>query len=148
MDDLRRRRHFLGVLRAADHNPYGRWFSEVLETIDRQYLEPVDDQKLFEGALSGMVRKLDDYSAFLPRSETPQFQESIDQQYGGVGIEVSMEGPDKQLTVMNLLAGTPASTSGLRAGDRIVSVDGQSTERVDLHNLIRLLRGKPGGRCN
>ena len=71
----------LACYERADRNPYGRWFSEVLETIDRHYLEPVDDQKLFEGALSGMVRKLDDYSSFLSRRETPQFQETIDQQY-------------------------------------------------------------------
>src|SRR4051794_13472907 len=81
----------------ADRNPYGRWFAEVLETIDRYYVEPVDDQKLFEGALNGMVRKLDDYSAFLPRNQAPQFQEALDQQYAGIGIEVSLEGEAKQL---------------------------------------------------
>ena len=64
----------LACYERADRNPYGRWFSEVLETIDRYYIEPVDDQRLFEGALNGMVRKLDDYSAFLPRARLPNFR--------------------------------------------------------------------------
>ncbi len=128
----------------ADHNRYGRWFSEVMETIDRHYLEPVDDQKLFEGALGGMVRSLDDYSAFLPRSEAPGFQETLDQQYGGVGIEVTFDPRDKQLTVMNLMAGSPAARSGLKTGDKIVSVDGRNTSQMELNQVVRLLRGKPG----
>lgn len=53
----------------AERSPYGRWFSEALNTIDRYYVEPVDEQKLFEGALDGMVGRLDDYSAFFPRQE-------------------------------------------------------------------------------
>jgi carboxyl-terminal processing protease len=128
----------------AERNPYGRWFSEVMETIDRYYLEPVDDQKLFEGALDGMVHKLDDYSAFLPRSEAPQFQESLDQQYGGIGIEVILEGPKKELTVKSPLVGTPAYKAGLHADDKIVAVDGSSIQNMALRDIVRLLRGKPG----
>ena len=134
----------LACYERADHNRYGRWFAEVLETIDRHYLEPVDDQKLFEGALAGMVRSLDDYSAFLPRSEATGFQESLDQQYGGVGIEVSLDGSDRQLTVMNLMAGSPAARSGVKPGDKIVSVDGKTTSQLELNQLVKLLRGKPG----
>jgi carboxyl-terminal processing protease len=134
----------LACYERADRNPYGRWFSEALETIDRHYLEPVDDQALFEGALSGMVRKLDDYSSFLTRSEAPQFQETLDQQFGGVGIEVSSDAPDKQLTIVNLIAGTPAARSGLQVGDKIVAVDGKTTERLDVSQIVSRLRGKPG----
>lgn len=134
----------LACYERADRNPYGRWFSEVLETIDRYYLEPVDDQKLFEGALDGMVHKLDDYSAFLPRSESTQFQESLDQQYGGIGIEVSFDGPKKELTIKNPMIGTPAYKAGLQSGDKIIAVDGRSTENLVLRDVVRLLRGKPG----
>ena len=72
----------------ADRNPYGRWFAEVLDAIDRYYVEPVDEQKLFEGALDGMLGRLDDYSAFFPRTRATQFQEELDQRYSGIGIEV------------------------------------------------------------
>lgn len=128
----------------ADRNPYGRWFSEVLETIDRHYVEPVDDQKLFEGALDGMIGKLDEYSAFLPRSRARAFQESLDQQYGGIGIEVSLEGDNRQLTVMSPLVGTPAYKAGVLAGDKIVAIDGESTANKPLHEIVRWLRGKAG----
>ncbi len=128
----------------ADRNPYGRWFSEVLDTIDRYYVEPVDDQKLFEGALDGMIGRLDEYSAFLPRTQANQFQEAIDQQYGGIGIEVSLEGEEKQLTVMSPLVGTPAYKAGMRAGDKIVTIDGKPTAGKPLNEIVGWLRGKPG----
>jgi carboxyl-terminal processing protease len=134
----------LACYERADRNPYGRWFSEVLNTIDHYYVEPVDEQKLFEGALDGMISRLDDYSAFLPRSEKTQFEETLDQQYGGIGIEVSLEGPSKQLTVMSPLVGTPAYKAGVRAGDKIVTIDGRSTENLPLKGVLKLLRGKPG----
>ncbi len=134
----------LACYERADRNPYGRWFSEVLDTIDRYYVEPVDDQKLFEGALDGMIGRLDEYSAFLPRHEANQFQEAIDQQYGGIGIEVSLEGPDKELTVMSPLVGTPAYKAGVRAGDKIVAIDGKSTAGRPLNDIVGWLRGKPG----
>lgn len=128
----------------ADRSPYGRWFAEVLDTIDRHYVEPVDDQKLFEGALDGMVRKLDDYSSFVPRQDATEFEETLDQEYGGIGVEVSLEGADKQLTVMAALPGTPAFKAGLLGGDKIVAIDGKSTQNLQLPEIIRLMRGRPG----
>lgn len=128
----------------ADRNPYGRWLSEALSTIDRYYVEPVDEQKLFEGAIDGMVSRLDAYSAYLPRNQAPQFQESLDQQYGGIGIEVSLEGEDKQLTVMSPMVGTPAYKAGIRAGDKIVAIDGRNTAQRNLNEIVGWLRGKPG----
>jgi carboxyl-terminal processing protease len=134
----------LACYERADRNPYGRWLAEALDVIDRNYVEPVDEQKLFEGALGGMVARLDEYSAYLPRSQAPQFQESLDQQYGGIGIEVTLEGDDKQLTVMSPLVGTPAYKAGVRSGDKIVTNDGRSTAKVPLNEIVRWLRGAPG----
>ncbi len=128
----------------ADHNPYGRWFSEALELIDHRYVEKVDDQKLFDGALVGMVRRLDDYSSFLTRSESPRFEEDLNQKYGGVGIEVNLDGPDRLLTVANPRVGGPAYEAGVRAGDRIVTIDGRATDKMELPEIVNLLRGQPG----
>jgi carboxyl-terminal processing protease len=128
----------------ADRSPYGRWFAEVLDTIDRHYVEPVDDQKLFEGALDGMVRKLDDYSSFVPRRDATEFEETLDQEYGGIGVEVSLEGERKQLTIMAALPGTPAFRAGLLSGDKIVAIDGKSTQGLQLPEIIRMMRGRPG----
>jgi carboxyl-terminal processing protease len=132
----------------ADHNPYGHLFAEVMETIDRYYVERVDEQKLFEGALQGMMGRLDDHSAFLPRNEAPQFEESLDQEYGGVGIEVSLEGDNKQLTVMTPLVGTPAFKAGILAGDRIVAINGRGTANLPLQEVVPMLRGRPGDEVN
>ncbi|HEV3138384.1 MAG TPA: S41 family peptidase, partial [Pirellulales bacterium] len=134
----------LACYERADRNRYGRWFSEVLDTIDRYYVEPVSEQKLFEGALNGMVDQLDDYSQFLSRSDATQFQEALDQQYGGIGIEVAVDESSKQITVMSPLVGTPAYKAGIRAGDKITSIDGQSTANLSRRDVVRLLRGKPG----
>jgi carboxyl-terminal processing protease len=134
----------LACYERAERNPYGRWFAEALDTIDRYYVEPVDEQKLFEGALGGMVGRLDEYSAFLPPSQAPQFQQALDQQYGGIGIEVTLEGDQKQLTVMSPLVGTPAYKAGVRAGDKIVAIDGRSTANRPLDEIVHWLRGKPG----
>ena len=97
----------LACYERAEHNPYGRWFAEAMEAVDRHYVEAVDDEKLFEGALSGMLSRLDDHSTFFSRNEATEFEESLDHEYGGIGIEVGMGGPDKQLTVMTPLVGTP-----------------------------------------
>ncbi|MEX0677793.1 MAG: S41 family peptidase [Pirellulales bacterium] len=134
----------LACYERADRNPYGRWFAEVLDTIDRNYVEPVDEQKLFEGALDGVIGKLDEYSAFLSRNDAPQFQQVLDQQYGGIGIEVTLEGADKQLTVMSPFVGTPAYKAGVRAGDTIVAIDGRSTKNRPLNEIVRWLKGRPG----
>jgi carboxyl-terminal processing protease len=134
----------LACYERADRNPYGRWFAQALDTVGRNYVEPVDEQKLFEGALEGMIGRLDEYSAFLPRSLAPQFQQALDQQYGGIGIEVTLEGDDKQLTVMSPLVGTPAYKAGVQAGDKIVAIDGRATGSRPLEEIVRSLRGKPG----
>ncbi|MGA7104665.1 MAG: S41 family peptidase, partial [Candidatus Deferrimicrobiaceae bacterium] len=95
-------------------------------------------------ALDGVVGKLDEYSAYLPRSQAPQFQQALDQQYGGIGIEVTFDGPDKQLTVMSPLFGTPAYEAGVRAGDKIVAIDGRGTINRSMNEIVRWLKGKPG----
>jgi carboxyl-terminal processing protease len=128
----------------AERNPYGRWISEVMETIDRQYIEPVDAEKLFEEAVNGMVGRLDDYSSFLPRKEKADFEESIDQQYGGIGIELALDEPRNHLLVMNSRIGGPAYRAGLHAGDSIIAIDGQKTENFKPDDARRLLRGHPG----
>jgi carboxyl-terminal processing protease len=128
----------------AERNPYGRWISQVMDTIDRQYIEPVDNEKLFDEAMRGIVSRLDDYSSFLPRKEKNEFEEAIDQQYGGIGIELSVSDPQKRLLVVSARAGAPAFRAGLRAGDTIVAINGASTADFKVEDARKLLRGEPG----
>ena len=75
----------------ADRQPYGRYLSEILDLIDQNYVEPVDDEKLFEGAVEGMLNQLDEHSSFITRDELTDLRESLDQQFGGIGIEVTLD---------------------------------------------------------
>jgi len=128
----------------VDHNPYGRYFAEVLDQVDRNYVEKVDDQRLFETAVDRLVHQLDPYSSFIGQSKAARFHESLGQKFGGIGIEVSLDPDSKQLTVMSPLVGTPAYAAGVRTGDKILAVDGTSTTGFSLDDAVKLLRGRPG----
>ncbi len=104
----------------ADRNPYGRYFAEVLQHVDRSYVERVDEQKLFEGAVEGMLSRLDDYSAFIPRTEAQHFQEQLDQEFGGIGLELGVDGKSRQIMVVSPLVGTPAYKAGIRAAGSVM----------------------------
>src|SRR5262249_34939599 len=106
--------------------------------------EPVDSPKLFEEAVRGIVGRLDDYSAFLPHKEKSAFDEALDQQYGGVGIELGGGGAEQRLTVASGRPGAPAGKAGSRPGDAIVTIDGHDTSKLPRDDARELLRGQPG----
>jgi len=126
-------------------NRYGRIVAEAMDQVQRRYLEPIEPYELFEGAMQGMVERLDDpYSDFISPRNLPEFQEILDQEFGGVGMEVALDPKTKQLTVMSPLVGTPAYEAGVRAGDKILQIDDQSTQGMSLRDAVALMRGKPG----
>ncbi|WP_374728967.1 S41 family peptidase [Natronospira bacteriovora] len=126
--------------------PYeqARMLAEVLERVRQGYVEPIDDRELMEHAIRGLLSGLDDHSAFLDPEEFRQMQEGTSGRYGGLGLEVTQE--DGVVTVIAPIADTPASRAGLKAGDRILSVDGDSLEGLSLNEAVRLMRGEPGSR--
>ncbi len=135
--------------RRAERNVYVRYFAQALQEIDDNYIEPIDDQKLFEGAITGMVGELDRYSGFIREQQASDFQRMVlDQKFGGIGIEVTYDKDSKQFKVMTPIVGTPAYEAGIRAGDRIVAVDGQNTRELEtkkeVDQAIEMLRGEPG----
>ena len=67
-------------------NPYARPLANAMTTIETQYLEPIPAEALFEGAMDGMIGKLDEHSAYIPPADLQEFQETIDQQFSGVGM--------------------------------------------------------------
>lgn len=119
-------------------------FSEVLGEIDRHYVEPVDQRELFEGALEGMVDRLDPYSSYLGPQKAAESRQSLDQEFGGVGLEVGVDRETKALTVLSPIPGTPAYQAGVLAGDKILQVDGESTDSFSLEDLVHRLRGAAG----
>ncbi len=119
-----------------------RLFAEVLERVKRDYVEPLDDAALLESAIRGMVSDLDAHSQYLDAGEYRDIRISTTGSYTGIGIEVDEVGGN--VTVVTPIAGSPAARSGMRAGDRIIEVDGVSVEADNLQDTIGRLRGYAG----
>lgn len=125
-------------------DPFGATFVRAMQTIDREYVEPVDRRELFEAAMTGMVGRLDDYSAYIGPTDFDDLQESLDQEFGGIGIEVFADPETKNLTVVTPLVGTPAYAAGVRAGDKIIKIDGENCIGMSVADARARLRGTPG----
>jgi carboxyl-terminal processing protease len=119
-----------------------RLLAEVLERVEREYVDPVDDHQLLQAAIRGMVSSLDPYSAYLDGDEYDDIKISSSGQYSGVGIEVSME--DGQVVVVAPLDGSPAAIAGIRSGDVIATIDGVQVSTTTLADTIGRMRGKEG----
>jgi carboxyl-terminal processing protease len=94
--------------------------------------------------MDGMIGKLDPYSAYTSPDEFNQFQQQMEGEFIGVGIEIDPEVKSGHLTVLNALVGMPAYVAGIRAGDIILAIDGQDTKDVPFRDAVRLIRGKLG----
>ena len=120
-----------------------RMFSETFEQIERNYVKGVDRRRLVEAAIRGMLKELDQYSNYISPDQISRFQQSVSQQFGGIGIQVR---PD--LVVATPLAGSPAYKAGIKAGDRIVEIDGKQAstfpENRKLETAVSLMKGKAG----
>ena len=128
----------------AENVPWqdARLLAEVLERVEREYVEPVDDHQLLQAAIRGMVSSLDPYSAYLDGEEYEDIKISSSGEYSGVGIEVSME--DGQVVVVAPLDGSPAAAAGIRSGDVIATIDGVVVNPTTLTDTIGRMRGKEG----
>lgn len=124
--------------------PYGQLqkFSEVYATIKDKYVEEVPDKKLMEGAINGMLQKLDPHSAYLSRDMLREMQVETEGKFGGLGIEVTTE--DGFIKVVSPIEGTPADKAGLEAGDLIVRIDDRPTKDLSLMEAVKIMRGEPG----
>jgi carboxyl-terminal processing protease len=118
---------------------------EAWNIIFQEYVEPgrLDAGELSEGAIQGMMEALDDpYSAYLDAETYQQFLESIEGQYEGIGAHVTIR--DEQIIIIAPIPDTPAARAGIRAGDRIMEIDGQSTEGMSLEEAVIMIRGAQG----
>jgi carboxyl-terminal processing protease len=129
---------------ARDRDGHGRRFAEVLGTIDRAYLEPVDQQRLFNAAMEGVFSRLDEHSAFVVGDRRDRLESLLDQEFGGVGLELAESESPRAITVVSPVLGSPAWHAGIAAGDRILAIDGVPTGQMALEDVFRSLRGRPG----
>jgi carboxyl-terminal processing protease len=116
--------------------------TEVLEHVRREYVDPVDDRRLLEAAVRGMMSGLDDHSAFLDAAEYRRILDSTSGSYTGIGLDVGID--DGRIVVLSPVKSGPAADAGVQAGDVIISVDGMPVGAVDFDETIARLRGAPG----
>ncbi|MCK5875434.1 MAG: S41 family peptidase [Alcanivoracaceae bacterium] len=119
-----------------------RVFAEVMERIRGAYIEDIDDRTLLESAIRGMLYELDPHSSYLTPSEFDDLQVTTTGEFGGLGIEVTME--NGFVKVVTPIDDTPASRAGLRAGDLILKIDDTFVKGLALEDAIKLLRGEVG----
>lgn len=121
-----------------------RTFTEIFGRIKRDYVEPVSDKKLLEDAVRGMLSGLDPHSAYLVAEEYQELKEGTTGQFGGLGIEVTME--NGFVKVVSPIDDTPAQRAGIKTGDLIVRLDDQPVKGMSLADAVKLMRGEPGSK--
>jgi carboxyl-terminal processing protease len=117
-------------------------FVSGLDVIGRNYYRETKEHDLAYGALKGMCGALDPHSQFMDEEIYRDMKVETEGEFGGLGIEITIR--DKFLTVVSPIEDTPAFKAGLRAGDRIVEIEGASTKDLSLVEAVRKLRGTPG----
>ncbi len=119
-------------------------FSRVLERVRRDYVDGsgITYKELVDNALRGMLSSLDGYSEFMDVTRYEDLKEDTEGAYGGLGLQVQAR--DGALQVIAPMEDTPAFEMGIMPGDRIVKIDGTSTERMSQSDAVGILRGRPG----
>jgi carboxyl-terminal processing protease len=119
-----------------------RLFDKAALVVSSNYVENIDEFKMIKAGIDGMLSKLDQYSRYLSGPDYLYLRQETDGEFEGIGV--SLEYHHDSLTVVSVLEGTPAYNIGLKPGDRILSIDGQSTLGRNVRDVKMLLRGTRG----
>lgn len=148
--------HFIGILLVLFFIVIAPWtgqaredqyeslkkFSQVIHLIEDNYVHEKDREYLLQGAIEGMLQKLDPHSSYLSLDELKMMQEDFSGEFGGIGIQIGMR--DNQLVVIAPIEDTPAHKAGLQPGDMILEINSKSTQGMSLTDAVRLIRGPKG----
>ncbi|WP_444860582.1 S41 family peptidase [Peribacillus simplex] len=128
------------------HSEFEKLYS-TYDTIKDNYYEEIDQDKLVDGAINGMIKALDDpYSAYMDKKEASSFHESISSSFEGIGAEIQEQ--DGKIMVVSPIKGSPAEKAGVKPNDIILSVDGKSVEGLSSSEAVLKIRGKKGTKVN
>ncbi|MFM7074106.1 MAG: S41 family peptidase [Planctomycetota bacterium] len=119
-----------------------RLFVDTLDQVERNYVKDISRRELYEAAIRGLVSKLDQHSNYIPPDEIESFKGTVENEFGGVGIQVSRE--SGRLLVISPLVGTPAYRAGIQAGDWITAIDGAATRDITLDEAVKRMKGPIG----
>jgi carboxyl-terminal processing protease len=131
-------------LSAIDRSTYKslKTFNEVLDMVQKNYVEPVSSDKLLQGAITGMMKTLDPHSSFMTKEMYKELEVETRGSFGGIGIEITMV--KDVLTVVSPIEDTPAYKAGVKAGDQIIKINGDSTKDITIMEAVKKLRGPKG----
>ena len=128
--------------RETSHYKMIKTFTESLSLVKKNYVEKVDEKELVYGAVRGMLNSLDPHSSFMPPEAFTEMKIDTKGEFGGLGIQIGIK--DKILTIIAPIEDTPADKAGVKAGDKIIKIEGESTKDISLHDAVSKLRGKKG----
>ena len=117
-------------------------FGEVLENIKTDYVDDVDQSKMMDSAINGVLQSLDPYSAYMSPELFKEMQTDTKGEFGGLGIEIGME--SGVVKVISPIDDTPAAKAGIKAGDYIVKIGGEQVQGKSLLEAVKLMRGPVG----
>lgn len=117
-------------------------FSQVMDLIEKTYVVDVDRQELVQGAIQGMLQSLDPHSGYLDQEAFKDMRDETSGEFSGVGIEITMQ--NGRLTVVSPIEDTPAYRAGLKSGDIILEIDGESTQDISIMDAVHKIRGPKG----
>ena len=117
-------------------------FGDIFERIRAQYVEQVDEGELIQAAINGMLTSLDPHSSYLPPEDYSDMREQTRGEFGGLGIEVTQE--EGFVKVVSPIDGTPAAEAGIKSGDFITQVNGESLMGLTLDEAVNMMRGPVG----
>ncbi len=117
-------------------------FNEVLNAVSRYYVDEVDNHKLIDGAISGMLETLDPHSVLIPKDQLADVTERFEGHFFGIGIEFVMS--NKWPAIVAPIADSPSDRLGLRSGDQIIKIEGKTTYGLQENEIIERLRGAQG----
>ena len=138
----------LNFVNSAENNIYEKidLFGEVLEKINKEYVDEINQSDSMDSAINGLLQSLDPYSAYMPPEIFNEMQTETSGEFGGLGIEVGME--SGVVKVISPIDDTPASKAGIKAGDYIIKIDNVQVQGKSLSEAVDLMRGPVGSSIN
>lgn len=117
-------------------------FADVINEIEQSYVDPVDSDKIIIKAVQGMVRSLDPHSAYLDPEEFAALEDDTKGEFSGIGVVMIIK--NNILTVISPIEGSPAYKAGIKAGDIIIKVNGESTHEMSISEAVNRIKGPKG----
>ena len=136
------RKNILNSGKKSDLDDYNNLFNYVLNRVKASYVEDIDEKKLYEYALNGILSSLDPHSAYLNKEQYDELKDNTRGEFGGVGIEITKE--FSLIKVISPIEGTPAYRAGIKSGDYISQIVGKSVVEMNLSEASKIMRGTPG----